>query len=240
MEKNSRRRHRQKLSEKKLKDVTSYLILFMSFLIFYLTANGFIEEITQFYKPFLLNNIGLTNKWSSSYGPQWFVYINSDISTFGGPIFLIFLLVFITGYFYFTKNIMKLLLFYLIVIGGGFFDLILKVSFSGTSSHSFFGLILNSKLGYPSGHAMMSTIIFSTLVYLSTLNSHNHYLKQFLTFCAVVFVFIIGMSRIFIGAHDPNQVIAGWSAGIFWITLCWLILSKSNFIKEKIFSKQNN
>ncbi|KAE8126541.1 MULTISPECIES: phosphatase PAP2 family protein [Bifidobacterium] len=73
---------------------------------------------------------------------------------------------------------------------------------------------------FPSGHTSGSTIAYGLLAYLAW-----HLLPQpYSTIAVVLLLFLIaliGISRIYLGAHFPSDVIAGWLLGA--VALCIVI-----------------
>ena len=43
---------------------------------------------------------------------------------------------------------------------------------------------------------------------------------------ALFLTLIIGLSRIYLGVHDPTDVLGGWCAGSIWAVTCWLVVRK--------------
>jgi undecaprenyl-diphosphatase len=53
-------------------------------------------------------------------------------------------------------------------------------------------------------------------------NTEHFRLKLYFLTWAVLFTFLVGISRIYMGVHWPTDVLAGWVAGTVWAISCWL------------------
>ncbi|MFC0314441.1 phosphatase PAP2 family protein [Gordonia phosphorivorans] len=77
-------------------------------------------------------------------------------------------------------------------------------------------------LSFPSGHAMMSTVIFgltAVIVYRLYPWVRGH---PGILFVAPGLALVIGVSRVYLGAHWASDVLAGWAIGVVWVALCLL------------------
>ena len=93
---------------------------------------------------------------------------------------------------------------------------------------------LNS-FSFPSGHSMLSVLYLLTLAYLlSKLSASSKTTILYFTVAIVLFV-MIGMSRVAEARHYATDVLAGWSLGIVWFTLCviWYELRESKYKRIK-------
>ena len=71
---------------------------------------------------------------------------------------------------------------------------------------------------------MMSAIIYLTLgTLLSRLELRHPRLRLYFLMVALLLTFVIGCSRVYLGVHYPTDVLAGWTAGLVWATLCSLV-----------------
>lgn len=70
---------------------------------------------------------------------------------------------------------------------------------------------------------MMSAIVYLTLDALLTRLVAKTQLKFYFLAVAALLSGLVGLSRTYMGVHYPTDVLAGWTVGLVWATLCWVI-----------------
>ncbi|MFA5776796.1 MAG: phosphatase PAP2 family protein [Patescibacteria group bacterium] len=83
-------------------------------------------------------------------------------------------------------------------------------------------LVEVSGFSFPSGHSMMSFIFYGLMVYLVWANFPGKALKLAVSALLICVIPAVGISRIYLGVHYPSDVLAGFSAGGFWLVACIL------------------
>ena len=72
---------------------------------------------------------------------------------------------------------------------------------------------------FPSGHSTVSMAFYGFLIYLCYKKIDNKILKWFLIILQALLILTIGYSRIYLGAHFPSDVIAGFSLGLSFLII---------------------
>jgi undecaprenyl-diphosphatase len=199
------------------------ILLISSSLIFLISALGLFDWLSDLTSSFLESNLGFTNKWSKSIGPEWFVGLNKDVAALGGfPVLFIFMAIIII-YYNLRKESRRLWRLLFIMVGGCVLMLIAKTFFAHEIPDDPIEIVTNSISSFPSGHAMIGAIFYTTLAVTISRRQHSHKTKRFTLISGVVIIFLIGISRILPANHSVADVFAGWSLGVIWLCLCWIL-----------------
>lgn len=91
-----------------------------------------------------------------------------------------------------------------------------------------------SDFTYPSGHAMNNLVLYGLLAFYTFHFTKNKPVSILFAFVAVIWIGLIGFSRIYLGVHYLSDVIAGYLVGFWWLTTVLLIDKTISFSKEVI------
>jgi undecaprenyl-diphosphatase len=90
-------------------------------------------------------------------------------------------------------------------------------------------------LSFPSGHALMSVTFYGLLIVLVWENTAARFKKWIVTILLLLLISLIGFSRVYLRLHYFSDVIAGFAAGMIWLTLSiWTISWIERFSRRKI------
>jgi len=85
-------------------------------------------------------------------------------------------------------------------------------------------LVAEPSYALPSGHSLSSMVVVGILAVVVTRMLHSA-LRRILTVSAAALVIAtIGVSRLYLGVHWLTDVLAGWSLGGAWLSLCTVAL----------------
>lgn len=214
-------------------DKVYWFLMITGFIFFVLSSLGIFNGVSADISKFLYNSLGYTNRWSKSFGEPWFVHMNSNISAFGSKeLTLIFTAIF-SSYLFAANRKMDSYRFLISIIGGIIVLTILKLSTSTNETFELSQIYKETISNFPSGHAFIATILYSTIISLLLKKDHTIKLKIHYIISAAVIIFIVGISRITGSGHTITEVIAGWSSGLIWFSMCSL------FFESRIWNKTN-
>ncbi len=151
------------------------------------------------------------------------------ITNFGGSFFLIFIVIILA----ITLKNKKIVAFV-------FLNLILSFLLNSTLKNILqrprpteYMLINEKGYSFPSGHSMVSMAFYGFLIYLIYKFIKNKTLKTILICFLTLLIFLIGISRIYLGVHYTTDVIAGFLVAISYLILYTSIIKKYIIDDEK-------
>jgi len=102
-------------------------------------------------------------------------------------------------------------------VGAGALNLALKLHFRTLRPDVPWAMVQERSFSFPSGHSMMAVVLYGTLLYLWLRGTREQAHRVAAVIAAVLLIVGIGYSRVYLGAHYPSDVGAGYLAGCMWL-----------------------
>src|SRR2546430_1432006 len=82
-------------------------------------------------------------------------------------------------------------------------------------------LVTLTSYGFPSGHTMGVTVLFGLLALFlaKTVSTAGPAFAYFIA--AGLVILLIGLTRVYLGAHFLSDVLGAFAASVVWLTFCW-------------------
>ena len=105
--------------------------------------------------------------------------------------------------------------------GGGTLEKILKIAVHRTRPMFNTSAPGEQSLSFPSGHSMMCFLGVAMVVYVMTVPGQlKGVWRAVLMGIAASFVLLMGISRVYLGAHYPSDVVGGYAFAAGWVAIC--------------------
>lgn len=163
-------------------------------------------------------------RWAASLHSPTLDSVMLEITTLGTGTVVLMIVGVAALFLTLTKHKYSALLLIIATSGGLLLDMWLKHWFGRPRPHVFVWGTQAFGSSFPSGHAMGSTIAYSTVAYLAA-RLHRRRWARFVTMSiALLLIFLICFSRVYLGVHYPSDVLAGVIVGLAWAAFCMTTL----------------
>ena len=157
------------------------------------------------------------------WGPWWLQEAAADLTSLGGISVLTLFALIVLGFMLIQGKRLSALLLVGGLLGGVAISEGLKALFERERPPLVYQAVETLNASFPSGHALLSTVFYLTLGVMLTRAFPRKRLKAYVLGSAVLIALLIGLTRIYLGAHWASDVFAGWSVGAAWAMVLWLI-----------------
>ena len=157
------------------------------------------------------------------HGIVWLDEVGRDITAPGSVSVLAIVTLIVVGYLLLVRKFAAMWLVLIAVVGGQALTSLLKYFIDRPRPDLVRHLSTVYTSSFPSGHSMMAAVVYLTLGSLLARLVARPVVKLYCIGVALAVTCLVGVSRVYMGVHWPTDVLAGWTAGLAWAILCWLV-----------------
>ena len=160
---------------------------------------------------------------SRPWGPWWMKEAASDITSLGGISVLALFATIVVVFLVIQRKWLSSVLLLVGLGGGVMLSEGLKAIFERDRPPSIYQATETINASFPSGHALLSAVFYLSLGVMLTRAFPERRFKAYVLGVGIVITLLIGITRIYLGAHWASDVFAGWSVGAAWAMALWLV-----------------
>jgi len=157
------------------------------------------------------------------WGPWWLKEAAADITALGGISVLGLFALIVVLFLLSQRKWLSSLLLTLGLAGGVALSEGLKAIFERERPPATMQAVETINASFPSGHALLSTVFYLSLAVMLTRAFPRRRFKAFVLGVGMTLALLVGLTRIYLGAHWASDVFAGWAVGAAWAMMLWLV-----------------
>jgi membrane-associated phospholipid phosphatase len=155
--------------------------------------------------------------WLQAHSSPFLDHIMWTLTTIGGPPVVILILCVALAVLLLRRRWGEAIGLVVSEIGGVTLNQIAKVAFHRQRPSLAWAVAHEKNYSFPSGHAMLGMITFGTIAFMLCRYYPSRRAHTLIITITSLLVFGIGVSRIYLHAHFPSDILAGWIAGGVWL-----------------------
>ena len=183
---------------------------------------------------------GFTQSWDE-HALQWFAHhripvldqVALEVTTLGNGSVLIMIVLVASVFLWQTQHKWSVYVLLGGTFGGGIVNQLLKHHFNRARPSIVEWATTVHTTSFPSGHAMTSLITYGSIAYLVARIEGTRRLKRTIWVMAGIVILSIGLSRMYLGVHYPSDIIAGFIAGLGWLTFVIATVKAIQFFADR-------
>lgn len=167
-------------------------------------------------------------------GAPWLDNLALEVTALGARVVVWMVVLIASVFLWSSRHHYSAALLWVSMLGAGFVNAALKVSFNRPRPDVFPWRTTHVGLAsFPSGHAMTSIVVYGTLAFLIARLAPTRFLKRLTWGLSILVILLIGWSRLYLGVHYPSDVLAGFVMGTAWAVICALGIEAVRYFRTR-------
>lgn len=154
-------------------------------------------------------------------GPDWFDSVMRDVTALGSNTIVVAVTLLAAALMAMTHRIGPAVLLSASVLGAFVLNSLLKMAFDRERPDFLSLAVTVNTTSFPSSHAMLSAVLFLLIGAIAARETSNRAVGVVCLATAAATAALVGFSRIYLGAHWPSDVMAGWAIGAASALAAW-------------------
>ena len=168
--------------------------------------------------------------WVSSHRLSILNGLTLSLSFLGGLPSMIVIAGLCNLYFIRLKQYANLLMLSLSLLGASATGWILKYLIQRPRPDEMYQMVQTYGASFPSAHSIYAAVVCGSIMFIF----RKHRQVKLIYLGALLWFLSMGISRVYLGAHFPTDVIAGWGVGWIWVAILWFMLSSKTLSQNKL------
>ena len=160
------------------------------------------------------------SQWFHAHAHPLLTQVMLIVTHLHGPAAVTLAVVLIAAYLAWKRNWYWLLCIGLTVPSGMLLNIAMKYAFHRTRPRFDDPLLMLTTYSFPSGHVAGATLFYGVMAAMVIAKIPAWRWRVAAVLGAIMMVALVGLSRVYLGAHYLSDVLAAFAEGVAWLTLC--------------------
>lgn len=156
-------------------------------------------------------------------GPSPVEHAVFQLTSMGGSSVIIVWVAIIMGYFVVSRRLRHAVHLGVATVGGAALGWTGKYLAQRPRPQVVPHLMPETGWSFPSGHATITMVVFMTLAMMLANHCTTRIQKFYVVAAALGLMGLTGGTRLLLGVHYPTDVLAGWTLGLGWALVAWMV-----------------
>jgi undecaprenyl-diphosphatase len=174
-----------------------------------------------------------TLRWLAEHRAPLMDQVMLDITALGTGLAPLMIVAVASVFLWLTQHRWSVYVLLLGVLGGKLINTLLKAIFDRDRPSVVEWIADVRSPSFPSGHAMSAMVLYGSIAYLVARLEPTPRLRWVTWLFAGFMILAMGFSRMYVGVHYPSDVIAGFIAGLAWLTFVASTVSAIRFFANR-------